>query len=294
MILSRSDLKLPAFKDAELEAHIRKILDHLRPYNPVFRLLCQLDTQQVSDLVGICDDFGGGRSRLNLRGAVEEKIEYLTKHLLDNVSVILARPHVADGLFELRGFAFDRYHPQDAFRLIHCVQDGKPRSAVVDSQLKLEFWIEDLQLLKYLQLLQQALQADPGLKETFRRGFTRQITPIKLFFNRKLDVDYAKAPFPKIYRDVFRSCKLGAAERNLVKPVLNYYLLGVSLTYIQPLESSGDKLVTHVTVMQDVRALESLKKNLPQVYSEICKRAMASDVGHFYLLDSIKGFSHAG
>jgi hypothetical protein len=76
--------------------------------------------------------------------------------------------------------------------------------------------------------------------------------------------------------------------------VLNYYLFGVSLTYIQPLELSGDKLVTHVTVMQDVRALESLKKNLPQVYSEICKRATASDVGHFYLLDSIKGFSHAG
>jgi len=294
MILSRSDLKLPRFKDPALEAHIRKIMDHLRPHNPVIRLLHQLDTQQVGDLIGICDDLGGGRWRLKLRGDVQEKIDFLTKHLLDNVAVILAKPHVADGLFELRGFAVDTYRPQEVFRLIHWVQDGKPRCCVVNPELKFDFWAQDLQLLKYLQLLNQSLQADPNLKDAFQRSVTAQITPIKLFFNKKLDVDYGKAPFPKIYRDVFQSCRLGAAERNLVKPVLNYYLLGVSCSYIQPSDLSGDTLFTHVTIMQDVRALESLKKSLPQVYSEICRRAMASDIGHFYLLDSIKGFSHAG
>jgi hypothetical protein len=44
--------------------------------------------------------------------------------------------------------------------------------------------------------------------------------------------------------------------------------------------------------MHDLRALDPLREELPLVYSEINKRAWASEAGRFYLLDAIKGGKH--
>jgi DNA-binding Lrp family transcriptional regulator len=45
-------------------------------------------------------------------------------------------------------------------------------------------------------------------------------------------------------------------------------------------------------VLHDLRALELLRKNLPQIYKEIEKRVGVSEAGRFYLLDSIEGFNN--
>jgi hypothetical protein len=51
-------------------------------------------------------------------------------------------------------------------------------------------------------------------------------------------------------------------------------------------------MVTLISVLHDLRALELLRKNLPQVYGEIKKHIHTSEAGSFYLLDSIEGFNH--
>jgi DNA-binding Lrp family transcriptional regulator len=51
-------------------------------------------------------------------------------------------------------------------------------------------------------------------------------------------------------------------------------------------------MITLISVLHDLRALELLRKNLPQVYGEIKKRINTSEAGSFYLLDSIEGFNH--
>ena len=48
-------------------------------------------------------------------------------------------------------------------------------------------------------------------------------------------------------------------------------------------------MITLISVLHDLRALELLRKNLPQVYHEIEKRVGVSEAGRFYLLDSIEG-----
>ena len=58
-------------------------------------------------------------------------------------------------------------------------------------------------------------------------------------------------------------------------------------------DSGQNKLYTQISVMHNVRALEPLKNELPQLYSEINKRASFSEAGHFYLLDSIRGYINA-
>jgi hypothetical protein len=44
--------------------------------------------------------------------------------------------------------------------------------------------------------------------------------------------------------------------------------------------------------MHDFRALETIKSHLPNVYSEINKKALVSDAGKLYLLNSIRGYQN--
>jgi hypothetical protein len=116
---------------------------------------------------------------------------------------------------------------------------------------------------------------------------------VRLFFNRQLEVDYSKANLPEIYRDVLRNSATSLSSRNLVKPVLNYLQVAVSLSYLLPPDSADQRLFTHICILHDLRALEPLRKSLPAVYAEMSQRAFSSEAGRYYVLDSITGTTHA-
>jgi hypothetical protein len=82
-------------------------------------------------------------------------------------------------------------------------------------------------------------------------------------------------------------------KKNLIQPILNYLQIGISLSYFLLSDGHRDRMHTDISVLHDLRALEPLRKNLPHVYSEVVKRAMISEAGRFYLLDSINGYSNA-
>ena len=60
VILSGLKPKLPSLKDADLEAHFRRMVDELRVFDPFGKKLARLDTKRIAHLVGICEDTGGG------------------------------------------------------------------------------------------------------------------------------------------------------------------------------------------------------------------------------------------
>ena len=116
---------------------------------------------------------------------------------------------------------------------------------------------------------------------------------MRLLFNRQLGVDYSKAGFPEIYRDVFRTAQTAAANCNLVKPVLNYLQTALSLSYVASGTSGDERLFTHMCILHDLRAIEPLRKSLPAVYAEMSRRAFSTEAGRFYVLDSITGAARA-
>jgi len=65
---------------------------------------------------------------------------------------------------------------------------------------------------------------------------------------------------------------------------------GISLQYLPQSGSGNEKIFTHLSVMHDLRVLETIKNDLPQLYSEIHKRASVSEDGRFYLLDSLREY----
>jgi hypothetical protein len=292
LIVSPYKLRIPTMKDPDLETHLNQFYGLLRSYDSVPKKLALLDPSKIVEIVGICDDIGGSFSYLKLKGSVEEKIKYLEKSFSKDVGVVLNRAYIADGLFELRGYDFESYKPERSYRLVSYSEDGEPKGCVLTAQDKIDFILNDYSLIKNMQLLEQSLRANPSISEAFCRCVKGQATPIKLFFNKKLEIDYAKTALPAVYRDVFRTLDVGLNQRNLIKPILNYLQLGVSLNYILPEDGSEDRLYTHISVLHDFRALEPLRKNLPQVYSALLKQAFITETGRYYLLDSINGYNN--
>jgi hypothetical protein len=292
LIVSRYKLRIPPMKDPDLEAHLNQFFGLLRSYDSVPKKLALLDPHKIFEIIGICEDIGGNYSYLKLKGSIEEKIKYLENSFSKDVGVVLNRAYIADGLFELRGYDFESYKPERSYRLISFTNEGGPAACVLTSHNKVDFYLSDYTLIKHMHLLEQSLRTNPSISEAFIRCVKGQATPIKLFFNKKLEIDYAKTALPAIYQEVFKTLDVELNQRNLIKPILNYLQIGVSLNYILPEEGQEDRMYTHISVLHDFRALEPLRKNLPQVYSALLQQAFSTEAGRYYLLDSINGYSN--
>jgi hypothetical protein len=292
LVVSRYKLRMPSVKDPDFEAHLNQFYGLLRSYDSVPKKLALLDPHKIYEVVGICEDIGGSYSYLKLKGSIEEKVKYLENSFSKDVGVMLNRAYIADGLFELRGYDFETYKPERSYRLVSYTSDGESKACVLTDHNKIDFNLSDYSLIKHMQLLEQSLRANPTISQAFSRCVKGQATPIKLFFNKKLEIDYAKTALPAIYRDVFKTLDVGLNQRNQIKPILNYLQVGVSLNYILPEEDQEDRMYTHISVLHDFRALEPLRKNLPQVYSALLKQAFITETGRYYLLDSINGYSN--
>jgi hypothetical protein len=293
MIVSRFKMRRPVVKDPELEAHLNKIYVHLKSYDSFARKLDRLDPQKIYQIVGICEDVGGNYSYLKLQGSIEEKIKYLGNSIAKDVGVILNKAYVAEGLYELRGYDFQSYNPAAFYRLYSYNNGKESKACVLTSQDQVEFYITDNQLLKHIFLLEQSLKANPSLYEAFEKCAGGEATAIKLFFNKKLEIDYAKSPLPAIYQDVLKSHDTQSNHRNMIKPILNYLQIGISLNYMLASDDNDDRMITHISVLHDFRALEPLRKNLPDVYAAVAKQGFITDSGRYYLLDSINGYDNA-
>lgn len=293
MLLSGFKLRIPAFRDPDLEAHFKKIADELRGFDPFARKLARLEPRRLSHLIGICEDIGGGYSYLKLQGSADEKIRYLASHVGRTVRVTIHRAHVSDGFFELRACPATGFDADASYRLYAYSRDGQPAACVLTPLGNLDYRLPDPQTVKYLVLLEHVLSSSPEFRRCFEACFAGACRPVRLFFNRQLEVDYSKANLPEVYRDVLRSSETAASSRNLVKPVLNYLQMAVSLSYLPSPDRADQRLLTHICILHDLRALEPLRKSLPAVYAEMSQRAFSSEAGRYYVLDSITGTTHA-
>jgi hypothetical protein len=292
VIVSRYKLQIPPLKDSHLEHHLNQIVDQLRLYDSVAKRLIDLDPRKIAQIVGICEDVGGNYSYLKLQGSIEEKIKYLGNFISKDVGVVLNKAHISDGLFELRGYDFFSHDPTQTYKLITYNSGGNQNACVLTENNKIDFYLKDYHLIKQMHLLEQSLRSNPSLSQAFGLCLEGQATPIKLFFNKKLEIDYSKAALPEFYLDVFKTLNVELNKKNLIQPILNHLQIGISLSYILLSDGRQDRMHTDISVLHDLRALEPLRDNLPRVYSAVVKRATVSEAGRFYLLDSINGYNN--
>ncbi len=291
-LMANQDKCIPSFKDEGLESHVDKICSALRVYDPIMKSLSKLKSDEISNITGICEDIGGNRSLLNLKGDMDEKISYMASYLFKDVGVVLEKAHVSDGLFEMSGFDFAAFDAKKSHRLIKYYLEGKPKFCVVGSDGKVEYWVDDIRLIKQMHLLEHSLKANPKFNNSLSLCTAGDAKPLRLLFKKQLEIDYTKSPLPALYKDLFDNYNVGSNEKNAVVKSLQNSQFGILFNYM-PVSNTGEKkLFTNVSVMHDIRALEPIKEDLPELYSTINKMASISEAGKYYLLDSIRGYSN--
>jgi hypothetical protein len=291
-IISTSKTGAPDFNDRRLNLHLLKIKETLKPFDPVNKKLSGLKTDTVENIIALCEDIGKNRHQLNLKGGIQDKINFVTNSLSRKVKVAFNRAYLLNGLFEMRGFDFTAFKGDKFYRLIKLNENNKIRYCVLNENYKLLYWIDDIALVNYMHLFEQSIKTDTQLREAMNLCILGAAQPLKLFFSTQREKSYSEKYLPKLYREVLSSCKVDPDDMKSISNILNNFQSIVTFNYVPVSGFEKDKMYTIISVMHDVKALEPIKTTLPTVYTEIDKKASISDAGKLYLLDSLRGYQN--
>lgn len=291
-IISPSKIDIPAFQDEALNAHFIKINEMLRPFDPVQKKLSALNREKIEDIKALCEDIGRNRYQLNLQGSINDKINFVINSISNKTKVIANKAYLLNGLFEMRGFNFKDFNAKNSYQLLKFLQNNQMRYCVLNANYQFEYWINDNILINYMHLFEQCIQSDPKLREALNLCIKGDAKPLKLFFAKQLGQDYSDKHLPTVYREVFNAHKISPDEKDTIAGTLNKFQSIVSFNFVPLSGAEKYKLCTNISVMHDFRALEPIKGHLPHVYSEINKKALVSDAGKLYLLDSMRGYQN--
>jgi hypothetical protein len=290
-LTARHPLHLPVLKDPALAEHLHRMRAALAVLDPVMTAIQTLEGTDLEDVVGVCEEGSGQQTLLALQGTPAEKLDFVSRQLLKPVRVTLKRAHLHDGLYELRGFDITGFRPDLQHTLLKLTCEDGIRACVLNAGRQLAFWVDDLQRLSDIQLLQQVLQADGDIARQLERARGGAVRPLRLLFNRAMDIDYSRNRLPGFYREMFRSLDLTADQRQSVIASLNQQQVGVSVNSMETEVHGLPRALTQIAVLHNMRALEALKADVPEVYSRVNARASLSEAGKYYLLESIQGSS---
>jgi len=293
IFMPMSDSRFPSVRNDDLESHLNKIYGLLKSYDPIYQGLAKLDRSNIADVIGICEDVGGHRTWLHLAGSIEEKIEYVGSHIFQNINVIVDKACIADGLFELRGYAFESFDPGRSYRLLKFFQNKVARICVLRPDDRVDYWLEDSRHITYLHLLAQSLNINRQLRESFNQCVSGRAKPLKLMFQSDRAIDYSKAQLPGLVQAAISTHPVDGQGKRKVVEALNRRQKAVLFSYLSRSDSRPEKLCTNLSVMHDLRAFDPIKDSLPQLYSDLHKNASISEAGKFYLLDSIEDLQDA-
>lgn len=291
-IISTSKITAPAFEDERLNAHFLHIIELLKPHNPAHKKLAGLDREKIEDIHAICEEISGNRYTLNLQGSINEKINFVGNSFSKKTKVVFNKAYIMNGLFEIRGFPFDSFNADNCYRLIRFTQNRQPRYCVLSNSYKFEYWVEDNTLINYLHLFEQAIRTDHRLREALTLCIKGDAKPLKLFFSKQLEQKYSEKRLPAIYREMLNTYHVSPDDMKSITGALNSFQSIVFFNYIPTSGDGKHKLFTNISVLHDFKAIEPIRSQLPELYSEIDKKASVSDAGKLYLLDSMREYQN--
>ena len=291
-IISTSKVTAPTFKDKGLNSHFMNIIELLKPYNPAHKKLAGLDREKIDDVTAICEEISGNRYTLNLQGSINEKINFVGNSFSKKTKVVFNKAYLMNGLFEIRGFKFASFNADNCYRLIKFIQNKQPRYCVLNDSYKFEYWIEDNTLINYMHLFEQSVRTDYKLMEALTLCVKGSAKPLKLFFSKQLEQKYSDKRLPGTYRQMLNTYNISPDDMKVITDALNSFQSIVFFNYIPRTGDGKHKLFTNISVLHDFKAIETIKSQLPELYSEIDKKASVSDAGKLYLLDSIREYQN--
>jgi len=144
-------------------------------------------------------------------------------------------------------------------------------------------------LIHYLQLFNLALLADKQLQGAFHLCIEEKGVAHKLLFKPKFGLSYSWKHLPKAFMSLATDKGYTADVQSSLIKVLNQSQFAVSLNYTVETQSAERELHTHISILHNIKALKPLRERLAGQYKLLNHQAILTDLGKYYLLDSIKG-----
>lgn len=279
----------PLFRDNLLNQHFMRIKEQLIPYKPIHKKLSSLDINLIDEVTAIGEGIDKTRYQITLGGSINDKINLIINSLTRKAKITLGKAYIQDGLFDFRGYSFTSFNTKNAYPLIRCFHENQTKYCVLTGDYKFNYWVEDNELIDYLRLFEQSIQTDKELKSAINLCIKGKANPLKLFFSDQYEQNYSKRNLPKIYREMMFSHNIAPNEIEAISQTLNNNQSVVCFTYAPTFEPDQQKLFTNISVMHDLKALDSIKERVPRVYSEIIKKTADFETKQLYLLDSMRG-----
>jgi hypothetical protein len=232
------------------------------------------------------------RYQINLQGSINDKINFILNSLTKKAKITIKKAYLLNGLFDFRGYTFDSFNADNDYHLIRFSQNNQTKYCVLTRDYKFDYWVNDNILINYLHLFEQSIQTDPKLKEALNLCITGKAKPLKLFFSKQTEQSYSEKHLPMVYRKMLITHNIAPNEVEMITDTLNNNQSIVFFNYVPTSGPGQQKLFTNISVMHDLKALESIKDRVPRVYSEIIKKTTDSDAGKLYLLDSMRGYQN--
>ena len=288
LLLARHFVRMPVLQDRQLACHIDRIRGLLHPLDPVAHEIARIPIQQLADIRGVCEDEGGHRTYINLSGDLEAKRRYVLDHLLKRVPITLTQARIADGLYDMRGLDPKRCRSERHHRLLKFQVNGHFFVCLLNRNDNVAFWVDDADRLRQLLLTQQALETNPALNRAFEDCYEERARALRLMINPEMDIDYSRNRLPKVYETLFASLELNGDQQQGVIRSLNDQQMAISFSFV-PQGIGDSRAMTCISVLHDVKALETFRQAAPELYAEINRKATLSEAGRYYLLESIEG-----
>ena len=291
-ILTTSKLDQPSFEDDSLNLHMIRINEQLKPFNPVQKKLSSLDRDKVNEITATCEDIGKNRYQINLNGSINDKINFILNSLTKKATITIKKAYLLNGLFDFRGYHFESFNTNNNYHLIRFSLNDQIKYCVLTHDYKFDYWVDDSLLINYLQLFEQSIQTDPKLMEALNMCVEGKAKPLKLFFSKQSEQSYSEKHLPMVYRKMLLTHNIAPNEMEIITDTLNNNQSIVFFNYVPTSGPGQQKLFTNISVLHDLKALESIKDRVPHVYSEIIKKTTDSGAGKLYLLDSMRGYQN--
>lgn len=289
LLIAQHFVRMPSLQDRQLAQHVKRLRGMLQPFDPVVQEIAAIDINRLEDMRGVCEDEGGHRTYINLNGDLESKRHYIIDNMLDRVPITLQHARIVNGLYEMRGLRPDNYREERQHRLLRFQVSGRFFACLLSDADKVAFWLDDVQYLHDLLLLQQALESNLALKSSIEDCLQGNSRALRLMLNPEMDIDYSHNRMPQVYQELFHKLRVDMAKQKGIIRSLNTHQMGVSFSYV-PIEEFGDpRPITSISVLHDMKALEPVRQDVPQLYAKISRKATHSEAGKYYLLESIKG-----
>lgn len=293
ILLSSLSSPLPTLATSDLEQHFRTIHDQLKSYDHLYDSLEALDHKQISKVMAICEDDTGNQTQVNLGSDVSRTLFHIKESVGNPIEIRLERAQIANGLFDLRGFDFHNMDPQRWYRLLTFSLNGEQKACVLNMDHTIAFWLENVEVIHWLQLVEQSIRQNPQMHDSFRQCLEGKAKPMRLMFNDKIEIDYQNAPLPNIFKEICQENNLFDIDVSRIKENLKRHQVMVSFNTIPIAPAGRTSVCTDMSIFQDIRALTSLKDRFPLVYAELVNRAEPLETGKYYVLDMLRGYRDA-